>query len=351
MAKGRKQKLKIFYLYKIMCEETDQTHFITMPQIVDKLASYGVDSDRKALYDDLEALRLLGVDVQKRREGSYTFYNVVNRPFELAEMKILVDAVQASKFISEEETKSIIRKLLRLVSVNDAELLNRDVQVPGRIKSMDESVYSNVDTIFRAQHLDRQLRFHYFQWNVKKEAELRRNGDYYIVSPWGLYYDDEKYYLVGYDHLYKAIRHYRVDKMLDPLVLDAKRRGITKYRKENTAKYTQQHFRMFGGERKTVTLLCRNDMANVIVDHFGKQVKMLPLDEDHFEVRVEVAVSPQFYAWVIAIGDGIRITGPEETVKGMQELLERTSRNYKNQVPSRHPAVGEPVSKESSIQT
>ena len=329
MARGKKQKLKLFYLYKIMCEETDRTHFLTMPQIVERLASYGVEADRKSLYDDMEALNLFGIEVQRTRDGAHTYYNVTNRPFELAEMKFLVDAVQASKFISEKETKEIIRKLLNLVSMNDARLLERDVHVPGRIKNMNESVYYTVDEIFRALNLDQQLRFHYFQWNADGEKELRRNGDYYIVSPWALHYDDEKYYLVAYDHLHKEIRHFRVDKMLDAEVVEAKRKGVTKYRKKDEEKYTQKHFRMFGGELQMVTLRCENSMANVILDHFGRDTKLTKVDEEHFEVSVEVAVSDQFFGWVIALGDGARIVGPNAVVNCMRDIGNRMTKQYK----------------------
>ena len=322
MARGKNQKLKLFYLYKIMHEETDWTHHLTMTQIIERLGSYGVEADRKSLYDDIKALDLFGIQIKTKREGAYTYYYAANRPFELAEMKFLVDAVQASKFISEKETKVLITKLLDLVSMNDAKMLERDVHVPGRIKNMDESVYHTVDVLFRAMSEDRQLRFHYFQWNIKAEREMRRNGDYYLVSPWALHYDDEKYYLVGYDHRHKEIRHYRVDKMLDAEVVDAKRKGVTKYRKKDQEKYTQQHFRMFGGELQTVTLLCENNMANVIVDQFGRDIQMNPVDEEHFTVDVEVAVSSQFFGWLISFGDGIRIIKPNDLICDMKKICE-----------------------------
>ena len=328
MARGRKQKLKLFYLYKVFRENSDKTHPLTMPQIVELLEAYGVDANRKALYDDIEALRLFGIDIEKKKEGLYTYYYATNRPFELAEMKILVDAVQASKFISEKETKVLIQKLLFLVGESDARLLERDVHVPGRIKNMSESVYHAVDVFFRAQYLDHQLRFHYFRWNLQGEKELRRNGDYYNVSPWNLIYDDEKYYLVGYDHLHKEIRHFRLDKMLDVEEVDLKRKGITKFRQVNKAKYTQQHFRMYGGEIQTVTLLCDNEMSNAIVDRFGHNVKMMPVDEGHFEVSVETAVSDQLLGWVIARGGGVKITGPEDVVSGLRELVERVGKKH-----------------------
>jgi len=322
MARGRKQKLKLFYLYKVFRENSDKTHPLTMPQIVEKLADYGVDSNRKALYDDIDALRLFGIDIEKRKEGLFTYYYATNRPFELAEMKILIDAVQASKFISEKETKVLIRKLLFLVGESDAGLLERDVHVPGRIKNMSESVYHVVDVIFRAQELDHQLRFHYFRWDLQGKKELRRNGDYYNVSPWNLIYDDEKYYLVGYDHLHKEIRHFRVDKMLDVEEVNLKRKGITKFRQVNKAKYTQQHFRMYGGEIQTVTLLCENEMSNVIVDQFGHKVKMVPVDEGHFTVDVEVAVSPQFWGWVAGLRGQVTVQGPESAKLDLRETID-----------------------------
>ena len=302
MARGKNQKLKLFYLYKIMHEETDRTHHLTMTQIIERLGSYGVEADRKSLYDDIKTLDLFGIQIKTKREGAYTYYYAANRPFELAEMKFLVDAVQASKFISEKETKVLITKLLDLVSMNDAKMLERDVHVPGRIKNMDESVYHTVDVLFRAMSEDRQLRFLYFQWNIKAEREMRRNGDYYLVSPWALHYDDEKYYLVGYDHKHKEIRHYRVDKMLDVEEVDLKRKGVTKFRQVNRAKYTQQHFRMYGGEIQTVTLLCENEMSDVIIDQFGHKVKMVPVDEEHFTVNVDVAINSQFAGWITKEG-------------------------------------------------
>ena len=329
MARGKKQKLKLFYLYKIMHEETDRTHHLTMTQIIEKLGSYGVEADRKSLYDDIETLAVFGIQIKKKRVGAYTYYYAANRPFELAEMKFLVDAVQASKFISEKETKVLISKLLDLVSMNDARMLERDVHVPGRIKNMDESVYHTVDVLFRAMNDDRQLRFLYFRWNVEGKPELRRQGDYYTVSPWALYYDDEKYYLVGYDHLHKEIRHYRVDKMLNAEILDAKRKGVTKYRQQNREQYTQQHFRMYGGEMQTVTLLCENDLANVILDQFGRDTKLTKVDEEHFEVSVEVAVSNQFFGWVIALGDSVRIVGPQNVVQQMKEVGKKVLEHYK----------------------
>ncbi len=321
MARGRKQKLKLFYLYKVFRENSEKTHPLTMPQIVELLEAYGVDANRKALYDDIEALRLFGIDIEKKKEGLYTYYYATNRPFELAEMKILIDAVQASKFISEKETKVLIQKLLFLVGESDARLLERDVHVPGRIKNMSESVYHAVDVIFRAQELDHQLRFHYFRWDLQGKKELRRNGDYYNVSPWNLIYDDEKYYLVGYDHLHKEIRHFRVDKMLDVEEVELKRKGVTKFRQINKAKYTQQHFRMYGGELQTVTLHCTNEMSNVIVDQFGHDVKMVPVDEGHFTVDVEVAVSPQFFGWIVSLDHSVEIYGPTNVLEEMKDIV------------------------------
>ena len=168
-----------------------------------------------------------------------------------------------------------------------------------------------------------QIRFQYGQWNLNKEMELRRGGNWYQVSPWALTWDDEKYYLVAYDSKTKMLRHYRVDKMRDVSAVDKKRQGVTEYKKQNKAKYTTQHFRMYGGEIETVTLLCKNEMANVIVDQFGRDVKMFPVDDEHFRVRVDVAVSGQFFGWVFSLGGDVRIEGPERVKVEFKKLMKQ----------------------------
>lgn len=321
MSRSSNQKLKLLYLSKILKEKSDDDHYLTMPQIIKSLNAYGIEANRKSIYDDLEALSTYGMDIIKTRQGPMTYYHLGNREFEVAELKFLVDAIQASKFISEKKTDELIKKLESTVSTYDATLLQREVNVIGRVKNMNESIYYTIDELHNAMISNCCVKFKYFSWNVKGEEEYRRNGDFYEVSPWALHFDDEKYYLVAYDMDIKEMRHYRVDKMREVTTIDKKRKGATEFKKQNKAKYTQQHFRMYGGEVETVTLKCRNDMANVIIDQFGKGVRMIPADDEYFTVNVDVAVSNQFFGWIVSFSGKIMILGPGSVVEQIKSLL------------------------------
>jgi hypothetical protein len=214
MPKGTNQKLKLYRLAQIMLENTDDEHYITMPEIMEELGKYEVTADRKTIYADLRDLSVFGIEVEGEPIGNRYHYRVVNRPFELPELKLLVDSIQSSKFITEKKTNTLIKKLEKLVSKYDAQRLQRQVYVSGRIKTMNESIYYTVDAIHNAISENKKIKFQYFQWNVKKEVELRHGGAWYHISPWGLSWDDENYYMIGYDAEAQLIKHYRVDKML-----------------------------------------------------------------------------------------------------------------------------------------
>ena len=328
MPKGTNQKFKLYRLAQIMQEKTDEEHYITMPEIMAALEAYGITADRKSIYQDLRDLEVLGIEVEGEPVGNRYHYHVVSRLFELPELKLLVDAIQSSKFITEKKTNALIRKLEKLVSRYDAQKLQRQVYVSGRIKTMNESIYYTVDTIHNAISGNRQIRFQYYQWNVKKETELRRDGAYYHVSPWGLTWDDENYYLVGYDEDAGEIRHYRVDKMLHIRMDKEGRRGRELFQKLDMAEYTRKSFGMFGGEEKVVKLLVDNRLAGVIIDRFGKLVTMIPEDEEHFTVNLTVKTSRQFLGWVFSLGEQVKILGPEEVVQQMKKEGERLLRQY-----------------------
>lgn len=304
-----------------MQEQTDDTHALTMPQIIAELAKYDIEAQRKSVYDDLDALDYFGIEIIREQEGFRTYYHCGNRDFEIAELKILVDAIQSSKFISEKKTKELIKKLEKNVSTYDSQMLDREVKVTGRVKNMNESIYYAVDAIHTAIGENKTIQFKYFSWNVKGEEEFRRDGAFYNVSPWALHYDDERYYLIGYDHDKKEMRHFRVDKMRDVSVVNKKRKGKTEFSKQDRAKYNEQYFRMYGGDFETVTLKCKNEMANVIIDQFGKDVRLIPQDENYFNVRVNVALSSQFLSWVIALEGNVVIAGPENVKDEMNKLV------------------------------
>lgn len=328
MAKSSNQKLKLVYLMKILLEKTDETHSITMSEIIDALQAYGIGAERKSLYDDLETLRVYGMDIIGTQEDRKYYYHVGNRQFELAELKLLVDSVQSAKFITEGKSNELIKKIEGLASQYEASQLHRQVFVNGRVKTMNESIYYNVDRIHTAIAENSRIRFRYFQWNVDKEMELRHNGAVYEVSPWALSWDDENYYLIAYDSIQGIIKHFRVDKMLNIESSGEQREGKQMFKSFNMAAYARKTFGMYGGVEEWVRIKCDNSLAGVMIDRFGKDVSMTRLNEKQFVATVDVAVSRQFMAWVIGLGDGAEIIGPESVVDEMRREIKRLAGQY-----------------------
>ena len=328
MPKGTNQKLKLIYLIKIMLERTDENHGLTMPEVLAALEEYGVTAERKSIYNDFETLRTLEIDVIQEQQGKTFTYHVASRQFELAELKLLVDAIQSSKFITEKKSKQLIKKLESLASSYEAKQLQRQVYVSGRIKTMNESIYYNVDEIYSAIASNKKIRFQYFQWNIKKETELRKSGQFYEISPWALSWDDENYYMIGYDSEAKKIKHYRVDKMLKSTCMDEAREGKELFDSFDIAAYTRKSFGMYGGEEQSVKLEFENRLVGVVIDRFGKDIIIAPAGDNHFTIKVDVAVSDQFLGWIFALGDGAKILGPENVVEQMKELAKKAIEKY-----------------------
>ena len=328
MAAGDKQKLKMLYLVKIFSEETDETHGLTQQEIVDRLAGYEVNVERRTLYQDIALLEEFGLDIIREQVGKSVLYHLGRRDFELPELKLLVDSVQSAKFITERKSRELIKKLEGLVSRNDASHLHRQVVIAGRVKTMNESIYYNVDLLHEAINAGKQIRFHYYRWNVKKEMELRRGGAWYVVSPWSLMWDDENYYMVAYDAGDAAIKHYRVDKMVDIRVMKETRVGKEAFRSFDLAKYGKQLFGMFGGEEVRVSVRGENHMVGIFIDRFGKDLIIRPDGDDHFTTSFEVAVSNQFLGWIFSLGSAVQITGPESVVQRMREEAQRLTEQY-----------------------
>ena len=268
------------------------------------------------------------MDIIAVKEGRECFYHLGNRDFELPELKLLVDSVQSAKFITDKKSKELIKKLEALVSKHEGKQLHRQVVISGRIKTMNESIYYNVDKLHEAIGADAQIRFKYYQWNVEKKMELRKDGAWYQISPWGLMWDDENYYLVGYDAEDDKIKHYRVDKMLRISVTDKRREGKDAYKKFDLPRYTKSLFGMYGGEETKVTIEAENSMVGVLIDRFGKDIFIAPVDENHFRTTVNVAVSNQFLGWIMALGDGIKIVSPDSVMEQMRAEIRRLTKQY-----------------------
>jgi len=328
MARSSYQKLKPLYIMNYLLQNSDEEHLITMPQIIEHLKANGITSERKSIYDDIEALRFYGLDIVQGGTGKNTGYYIANRSFELPELKLLVDSVQSSKFITHKKTATLIRKIETLASIHEAQLLDRQVFVKNRIKTMNESIYYNVDAIHNGISQNRKIQFKYFEYTVQKTRRYRKDGAFYVVSPFAMTWDDENYYLVAYDSEAGIIKHYRVDKMTDISTTEEVRDGLEAYKALDMAVYAKKVFGMFSGEEENVQLRFENHLVGAVLDRLGRDVFIIADGEEHFTVRANVVVSPQFFAWITGFGSAARIVGPDHVVEQMRQHIKSVADQY-----------------------
>ena len=328
MAKSTGQKLKLLYIVRLLEENTDEHHPASTEDIITYLEANGIHSQRKSIYDDMEKLCEFGYDIVQVHSRLGGGYYMAGREFELAELKLLVDAVQSSRFITTKKSRSLIKKLERLAGKHDAGKLQRQVYVAGRIKTENESIYYNIDTIHRAIQENRQISFQYLDWNLRKELVSRPNGDK-RVSPWALIWQDENYYLAAYDDADRVMKHYRVDKMGKTEVLKEAREGMDQFARVDLAAYTNRIFGMYGGEEQVVTLQFPNRLIGVVMDRFGRETDIRQMQEGKFRIRTKVMVSGQFFGWLAGIGREASIVGPaavrEQYGKWLEGIAETMS--------------------------
>lgn len=323
MSKGSNQKLKLSYLCKIMQEKTDDEHRLTLTQIIKELQKHDITAERKSLYDDFKVMENdLGIEVIKEQEGRETYYHVGSRTFELAEVKLLIDAIQSSKFISKSKSDVLIKKMNAFVSEYQAKQLKRQVYVNDRIKTMNESIYYSVDSIHTALMNNKQIEFLYCSWTIDKKLEPRKEGQKYKVSPWALTWADENYYLVAYDSEAGKVKHYRVDKMMKLSVVDKKRDGEELFKNFDMTTYALENFSMFGGEIKRVHIEFPNEKVGIFIDRFGKDISIRPVEDGRSKIAVDVAISLQFFGWIFSLGKDVAITGPEAVVEMYKKELQ-----------------------------
>lgn len=327
MAKSSNQKLKLLYLLRYLMQHSDESHPVSMAQIIEELARNGISAERKSIYDDVEALRLFGVDIVQLK-GKNGGYYIGERDFELPELKLLVDSVQSSKFITQDKTHKLIKKIESLASLYDGQLLQRQVFVTNRVKSMNESIYYAVDVISDAITQNRKIRYQYFEYTVDKEKNLRHGGAFYVVSPFALIWDDENYYMLAWDSTAEKMKHYRVDKMQKVSLIPDERDGIAEFEKVDMSAYTKTVFGMFGGNEQKVKLRFSNHLVGAVLDRFGRDTIIIKDGEEHFTVTVSVVVSQQFFGWVFGFGKDIEILSPEEVRLEMKKQAEEICGNY-----------------------
>ena len=319
-------KLKILYLMKMLLDETDPDHPMNATEIADKMnRRYNYTTyNRKTIYADVERLKTFGLSIGQTKGAGFGYF-VKDRVFDLAELKLMVDAVQSSKFITKRKSVELIRKLETLTSEYNAQFLKREVYIRNRIKSSNDSIYANVDTIHAAINDNRQIQFQYCEWTVRKTLAPRKHGELYVVSPWALTWDDENYYMVGYDAAAGMIKHYRVDKMRKTESTDQPRKGRELFEDFDLAAFARKTFGMYGGEEKEITLECENHLVGVVIDRFGQDIMLIPEDDGHFRTNVTVAVSPHLFGWLAAVGKGIRIVFPEAVKTEYREYLQEVA--------------------------
>lgn len=328
MAKSANQKLKLLYLVKYLMQHSDEEHPVSTAQIIEELAKNNISAERKSIYDDIEALRVFGVDIIQVK-GKNGGYYIGERDFELPELKLLVDSVQSSKFITQDKTYKLIKKIENLASAYDGQLLQRQVFVTNRVKSMNESIYYAVDVISDAITQNKKIRYKYFEYTVSKERRFRHDGAFYEVSPFALIWDDENYYMLAWDSAASKMKHYRVDKMDKVSLTDSEREGTAEFEKVDMSAYTKTVFGMFGGNEQKVKLRFANHLVGVVIDRFGRDSIIIKDGDEHFTVSVNVVVSQQFLAWVFGFGADAEILSPEEVRDEMKKQAAEIFKIYK----------------------
>ncbi|WP_027422151.1 helix-turn-helix transcriptional regulator [Lachnobacterium bovis] len=320
MSRGTNQKFKFTYLMKMMQEKTDDDHALTMPQIRKELEKYGVTAERKSIYADFADMEKFGVEIIKEQIGRETYYHVGTRAFELAEVKLLVDAIQSSKFITQTKSRNLITKMKSFVSQYQGSTLQRQVIINDRVKSMNESVFYNVDEVYTAINENKKIRFKYYKWDINKKLIARKGGDWFELSPWGLTWADENYYMIAYDEWDGNVKTYRVDKMMRISILEEKREGQKEFKAFDMSKLSKTTFGMYGGHKKRVKIQFENSMCGVFLDRFGKEdINFKPIGENWSEFSVEVSVSQHFFGWLFGMGPKVRLVGPDDVVEELKE--------------------------------
>lgn len=321
MAKMPNQKMKALYIMDYLMRNTDEEHPAPMRDIIAYLESCGISAERKSIYSDIEGLQLFGVDILSCTKGYY----VVSREFEMPELKMLVDCVSASKFITEKKSERLIKKIESLASRHEAGKLQRQVYIADRIKVGNEEIYRSVDTLSEAINEKRKVSFRYFEYDVDKKRKYRNGGNEYIVSPYSLTVSDENYYLIAHYPKHEDLTHFRVDRMSDIVIIDELQDNVESIMGESFSigEYSRKLFSMFSGENSRVEILCENRMMNSVIDRFGKDVFVMKVDDEHFKVMVNVDLSPTFFAWIFTFGGKMKIVAPEEAKEQFQSVLKK----------------------------
>lgn len=330
--KEKTNKIKLLKLWELLCQETDPEHPMSTPEILKRLKEMGIDCDRRTLYDDIKTLNAFGYDVECSRTSS-NGYSVDVGAFDLTELRILVDAVQASDFITDKKTGVLVDKIAQLAGSHRAEVLKRNIVAFNNTKSQNEHIYYSVDEIANAITEGKKIKFQYFDYDVNHERVYRKDATgvakTYIVNPHATIFSDDKYYLVCYDDKHKTMSHYRIDRMEKVLTLDEPITPNDKVKAFDIKDHKKQVFSMYIGERKKVTILAEPTLIDFIFDKFG-DVRLTRKD-DFIKLEAEVQVSPAFLAWCCSFGNRLRVVSPPTVVNKIREYTHELYHLYKDE--------------------
>lgn len=328
MPKKPDQKLRLLYMKEILERYTDEEHGISRKEFETQLSHHGIDAPtRKTFYDDLDTLEAYDMDIARDPYGKE--YKLLSREFDLLQIKLIIDAIQANKSIPEQKTREIVGQLKMLCSKYQEKTLDRDVITTGRVKTLNEGTQNNIDHIHAAIADDRQISTLYFDYDMDLKKHYRRRGGRMTLSPFALVYSDENYYLLAYDAKLEEIRTYRVDRMEKVVEIEESvREGKEEFAALDMTKYSKYTFGMFKGDIKEVTMIFTKDMVNTVIDRFGRDIIIHKEDKDHFHITVSVAVSQQFYGWVFGLGKKAAILGPEDVRQGYLDMMRDIQERY-----------------------
>ena len=325
MPKSDNQKLKIFYILDYLKENSHQDHPVRAAELLSMLErQHNIVCDRKTVYSDIAALQDYGVDIVSI-PGKNGGYYIASRNFELPELKLLIDAVLSSRFLTEKKSRELIEKLCKECSVYDAQLMRRDVLVSGRVKSMNETIYYNVDAIQDAIGQNRQIAFRYFDWGIDGKRRYREKS--YTASPYGLCQDNENCYLLAHSPRH-GVTSYRVDRMSDISLLEESRTPCPELTGKALLDHANQLFQMYAGDAVNVKMRFHRSLTNAVMDKFGRDTMLIPDGEDHFVITDKVAVSPMFLSWVIGFGSKARILHPQSVIDACRDMCREAMEQY-----------------------
>ena len=329
MAKSEKQKQKLFRILEMLMRESDDVRGLSINDIRERLEEFGIKAERKGIYDDFAVLGELGfpVTMLSTRPPQYT---LENRIFELAELKLLVDAVESSKFITTKKSREIIAKLESFAGAHQSRELSRQVYVEDRVKTQNNASLYSIDAIHEAINEKKKLSFKYFYYDIDKNKVLRNGGEPYIVTPLALLWNDENYYLVALDEKADAIKNFRVDKMQNTKLLGEFAKRDDRVLNFNPADYSRKIFGMYGGKEELVTLECKEKLAGVMIDRFGIEPTFIKTNFG-FKFTIRLLVSPTFFAWALGFGSDLRILAPLNVRQELKDMLSEITKNYQEE--------------------